>query len=141
MLLWFCQSIAQTNLVSILPGNIILYSLKFYKIHNCTYSVAYPHSYDLKVSNRYCCIIEINRAKHTDSMSWALMKWHRGRWGNAVMRDKQVFCHYGKTKKGKDILLGQQLHLTMKQIGTKNGQYGFSWFGDYHCYWFFACLI
>ena len=40
------------------------------------------------------------------------------------MRGKEVFCHYRKTKNGKELLLDQQLHLTMKQIGTKNGQYG-----------------
>ena len=50
----------------------------------------------------------------------------RGRWGNAVMRGKAVFCHYRKTKNGKELLLSQQLHLTIKQIGTKNGQYDFS---------------
>ena len=55
----------------------------------------------------------------------------RERWGNAVMRGKEVFCHYSKTKNGQELLLCQQLHLTIKQIGTKNGQYGFSWFGDY----------
>ena len=35
------------------------------------------------------------------------------------MRGKEVFCHYCKTKNGKELLLGQQLHLTMKRIGTK----------------------
>ena len=42
----------------------------------------------------------------------------RGCWGNAVMRDKAVFCHSRKTKNGKTLLLGQQLQLTIKQIDT-----------------------
>ena len=54
------------------------------------------------------------------SMLKLTSKLYRGKWGNAVMRGKEVFCHYRKTKNGKELLLGQQLHLTMKQIGTKN---------------------
>ena len=34
------------------------------------------------------------------------------------MRDKAVFCHFRKTKNGKTLLLGQQLHVTIIQIGT-----------------------
>ena len=43
------------------------------------------------------------------------------RWGNAVMRGKAVFCHSRKTKNGKKFLLGQQLHVTILQNGTKYG--------------------
>ena len=32
---------------------------------------------------------------------------------------KRFFCHYRKTKNGKELLLGQQLHLTIKQTATK----------------------
>ena len=39
--------------------------------------------------------------------------------------------HSRKTKNGKKLLVGHQLQLTIKQIGTKNEQHGFA-FGDYH---------
>ena len=58
----------------------------------------------------------------------------RGRWGNAVMRGKAVFCRICKTKNGKKLLLGQQLQLTLNQIVTKNEKYDFFRFRDYHCY-------
>ena len=41
------------------------------------------------------------------------------------MRGKAVFCHTRKTKNGKKLLLGQQLQLTMTQIGTKMGNMAF----------------
>ena len=36
------------------------------------------------------------------------------------MRGKAISCHSRKTKNGNILLLGQQLQLTIKQIGTKN---------------------
>ena len=60
------------------------------------------------------------------SLNWRILMYlnlldtvSRGRWGNVVMRGKAVFCYYRKTKNGKKLLLGQQLQLTIKQIGTK----------------------
>ena len=47
---------------------------------------------------------------------------YRGQWGTAVMRGKAFLCHSCQTKNGNKHLCEQQLQLTAKQIGTKNGQ-------------------
>ena len=41
---------------------------------------------------------------------------------------KRTRIYSGKTKNSEKLLFGQQLHLTTKEIGTKNGQYDFSEF-------------
>ena len=51
-----------------------------------------------------------------------IRKINRGRWGNAVMRVKAIFRHSRKIKNGKNILLGQQLQLKIKQIETKKNE-------------------
>ena len=50
------------------------------------------------------------------------------------------FCNSRKIMTGKKRLFGQNLQLTKIPIGIKNGQYVFSWFGDYHCYSFFSYI-
>ena len=52
--------------------------------------------------------------KYTDNIGIIQVK---GRWGNLAKKSKTVIR---KPKKGKH-LFGQQLQLTTKQIGTKNG--------------------
>ena len=65
----------------------------------------------------------------------------RRRWGTAVMRGKAVSCHSRKTKNAKiKLLFYQQLQVTSKLTGTKNLQYGLSWFDDIYWYSFYLTI-
>ena len=68
-----------------------------------------------------CTVSKYNTCVSTDNIGCDYLGniYSRGRWGNGNMRGKAVFCHIRKTKNGKKLLLGQQLQLTITQIGTK----------------------